>query len=152
MRKDRTLAVNGRGLLRPLGFVGMCVLSFYGAIYALFMIGGGHHRHVERRLTSPDGRYQVRLQNDVRGSIQPSDWRVYVKPAAQGSDAPQDSCEVAHAEGEEVWQQIEPHWSGKTLVLTTREPSPPTLTLAAAACSPIPVRISHLPATTKEMP
>ena len=126
-------------------FVTVVGLPFL-AIMALWMIGGGNHRSIEHRLLSPDGRHEVRVQNDVRGSIQPIEWVVYVKPAASRSDDPDGSCAVADVLGEDGWRAVEPRWRGATLELRSHPeaaslPLRRPLAKRASGCSLVPVRL-----------
>lgn len=115
------------------------------ALAALWMIGNGNHRSVAQRLRSPDGRFEARVQNDVRGSIQPIEWVVFVKPAATRSDDPASSFAVADVRGEDGWRAVGIGWRGGALelrrtsgaVLPVRRP----LRLRAAARAPVAIRL-----------
>lgn len=115
-------------------------------LYGVWIVGGGNHRAVEQRLVSPDGRFEVRVQNDVRGSIQPMQWVVYVKPAGVRSDDPDASCAVAEVHGEDGWRAVRPQWRGGALLLHS-VPQAATMTLRsklalrATGCAMVPVRV-----------
>jgi hypothetical protein len=131
-----------------------CILLLLGAVAfapflllaGLWILGGGNHRTVEHRTLSPDGRHEVRLQNDVRGSIQPVDWIVYVKRADTRSDDPEVSCAVADITGEDGWRAVEPVWRQGSLELryvprAATMPLERGLVARKVGCAPFPIEV-----------